>query len=525
MMVACCLAVGCNQAFCCEASMVARQAAAQAVKVTVQLKAAGQLSSGIVIGQTGEILTVNHGLPDGVRVVTITDSDGITYDARVLTRDVDLDIAMLKVIGKAVPQNVAVVATAHAVPEQFVIAAGYPARASTVVKALVRMGTVERLNANFIRSTCQLTVGDSGGGVFDLDGRLIGLNQRIGLGRSANIHATVGRCFEAISLLKTATTVNPLGVVSSEPAILKALLQQDGSATALSRDASAAWKVRALQVLESPQGQSAKDKTDVLCHATLWSSEIAVTKLSELRKHSEVLLRTNDLKTIVGTVVKKDVRNDLAVLELQKPIRLGAVPKVADGRLFGFVAIGDDPARLAIIGRVQASSSAAKPVLGCGVAIVDGQLQVDYVSPNSAAAKANLLVGDIVLKLDDSPVRSFDEFAARLHPLQPGDWIGFEVLRDGQSVTCHVQLGHDPAGKLDRTNFLDGAVRAISIRRTGFEKSIQHDGDLRPSEMGSPMLSLNGELLGIHIAVSSRETVVGIPARTVQALIDSALSN
>ncbi|MEP3482040.1 MAG: serine protease [Fuerstiella sp.] len=504
---------------------MARQAAERAVKVTVRLKAAGQLSSGIVIGKAGEILTVNHGLPDGVRGVTVTDFDGETYTAKVVQRNVDRDVALLKVVSEVVPKYVAVVATANAVSEQFVIAAGHPARASTAAQALVRMGTIERLNADFIRSTCQLTVGDSGGGLFDFDGRLIGLNQRIGAGRSANIHATVARCFEALSLVETVATVSPLAVVNSEPAILKRLLHQGDSSDISSHAASAAWKVRALQVLKLPQDQSSHVQAQLLCHATLWSSEIAVTKLSELRQHSEVLLRTCDLKTVVGTVLEKDLRNDLAVLKLQQPIHLGDVLKVADCRRYEVVSVGDEPGSLAMIGRIKVSSDTVKPVLGCGIEIVDGQLRVDHVSPNSGAAKANLLVGDLILKLDDSPVRSFDEFAARLHPLQPGDWIGFEVLRDGRQVTCQVQLGHDPAAKLDRTNFLDGAVRAISMRRTGFGNSIQHDGDLRPSQMGSPMLSLSGQLLGIHVAVSSRETTIAIPANRVQALVDVALAN
>lgn len=497
-----------------DADLVIRKAAQRASNVTVRLRAAGEFSSGVVIGKLGQILTVNHGLPAGVRLVSVTDSNGKTYEASVVERHEDLDLALLKIGGQDVPSNVAVISMAFAIPKQSVVSAGFPARTPTANTALVRLGKIDRISKDLIRSTCQLTVGDSGGGIFDLEGRLIGLNQRIGAGRSANIHATISRCFQTIPLVKFAATID------SQPAGLRRFDWQGGSTAKAKHAVPHAWETRALQVLAPRQTPSAGNESEVLCFATLWSSEIAITKLSEIRKHKSLQLRTDDGRTVAARVVQHDRGNDLAVLELQESLLMSNVLGLAETSLHQILACGKGPASLAIAGRILADSAAAKPVLGCSLAIVNNQMQIDRVSANSAAFKANLMVGDVVVKVDNSPISNFDDLALKLQSLQPGDWTIFEVRRDEQAVKCKVQMQHDAGVKLDRTDFLDGAVRAVSLRRTGFRNAIQHDGDLRPSQMGSPLLSLQGELLGINIAVRSRETVIAIPANAVRALID-----
>lgn len=507
-----------NESCCADDDWVVRKAATTATKVTVRLKVGGQLSSGVVIGRTGEILTVNHGLPANALLVTVKSFDGRTYDAKIVNRNERHDLALLKISGRDLPNEVAVVSTAASVSKQAVIAAGYPARASTVATALIRLGSVDQTNVDLIRSTCQLTVGDSGGGIFDLAGRLIGLNQRIGAGRWANIHATIKMCFERLPMAKSVATIDYGAAVSDRIRVVSN--QPNASAKAVAN----AWNARTLQVLKPQRIQAVDDDAELLCHATLWTSDIAVTKLSELQQHEQVLLRTTDGEMVAAKLLQHDRRHDLALLSLQKSIAATSLIGPADCGLHQLVACsGDEPIGLAVVGRIKVDTAGVKAVLGCGLEIVDRQMKVDRISANSAAAVAHVLVGDVLVKVDGTPIHSFDDLAAKLEPLQPGDWTIFEVLRDGRPIICNVQLQHDSAMKLDRQSFLDGAMRAVSLRRTGFVNSIQHDGDLRPSEMGSPLLSLNGKLLGINIAVRSRETIIAIPAKTVQALIDSPL--
>ncbi|MFM7836765.1 MAG: hypothetical protein ACKPJD_33650, partial [Planctomycetaceae bacterium] len=45
--------------------------------------------------------------------------------------------------------------------------------------------------ANVVRTTCSLTVGDSGGPLLDGEGRLVGLHRRIGAGAESNLHTSL----------------------------------------------------------------------------------------------------------------------------------------------------------------------------------------------------------------------------------------------------------------------------------------------------------------------------------------------
>ena len=56
---------------------------------------------------------------------------------------------------------------------------------------VVRIGRVLRMEATVLQSDCPTVFGDSGGPVFDLDGRVIGINSRIGGPIDQNIHVPV----------------------------------------------------------------------------------------------------------------------------------------------------------------------------------------------------------------------------------------------------------------------------------------------------------------------------------------------
>src|SRR5690606_34266795 len=53
---------------------------------------------------------------------------------------------------------------------------------------VVRLGRLVRIANSTIQSDCILIGGDSGGPLFDLSGRLIGINSRVGNELQANLH-------------------------------------------------------------------------------------------------------------------------------------------------------------------------------------------------------------------------------------------------------------------------------------------------------------------------------------------------
>lgn len=65
---------------------------------------------------------------------------------------------------------------------------------------------------------------------------------------------------------------------------------------------------------------------------------------------------------------------------------------------------------------------------------------VQSVVPNSAAAKAGLRAGDVIVELGGTPVRSVEDLLAALRRHKPGDRVPVKVSRNGKTITIDVTL-------------------------------------------------------------------------------------
>jgi len=81
------------------------------------------------------------------------------------------------------------------------------------------------------------------------------------------------------------------------------------------------------------------------------------------------------------------------------------------------------------------------PVLATGLALSrdQGALLADIV-PGSAADRAGLVVGDVVLALDGKPIENGRQLQVNLYRRAVGDVVRLEVLRDGKTVTANVTV-------------------------------------------------------------------------------------
>jgi serine protease Do len=74
---------------------------------------------------------------------------------------------------------------------QWVVALGHPGGPKTDRPPVARLGRVENVIPDLVRTNCALVGGDSGGPLFDLDGRVVGIHSRIGLTLNQNIHVPI----------------------------------------------------------------------------------------------------------------------------------------------------------------------------------------------------------------------------------------------------------------------------------------------------------------------------------------------
>ena len=136
--------------------------------------------SGVIISEDGYIVT-NHHVIDGANKITVTLRDGTTtYDAKMIGSDEDNDIALLKIeatgLSPATFGN-----SSNLVVGDYVVAIGNPLGTlggtvtDGIISALAREVTIENKNLTLLQTNAQISPGNSGGGLFNAKGELIGI--------------------------------------------------------------------------------------------------------------------------------------------------------------------------------------------------------------------------------------------------------------------------------------------------------------------------------------------------------------
>lgn len=69
---------------------------------------------------------------------------------------------------------------------------------------------------------------------------------------------------------------------------------------------------------------------------------------------------------------------------------------------------------------------------------------VNEVLPDSAAAKAGIKAGDVLISLQDKPLSSFAELRAKVSTAGPGVTVKIGLLRDGKPMDVNVTLAQSP---------------------------------------------------------------------------------
>ena len=135
--------------------------------------------SGVIISQDGYILTCAH-VVDGATSVKVQLQNGETYDASIVGSDATSDIAVLKIEATGLTPAVIGDSDALAVGET-VVAVGNPLGTLSntvtdgIISALNREVTVEDNDMTLLQTNASISPGNSGGGLFNANGELIGV--------------------------------------------------------------------------------------------------------------------------------------------------------------------------------------------------------------------------------------------------------------------------------------------------------------------------------------------------------------
>ncbi len=166
----------------------------QNLTATVGLIVGNAQGSGVIVKGDGTILTAGHVAMEPDLDIIVILSDGKRVKGKTLGENHAIDSGMVKIVDP--PKNgewphVEIGDSKNLQSGQWVVSMGHPGGYRTGRPPVVRLGRILLNYAEMIGTDCTLIGGDSGGPLFDLDGKLVGIHSRIGATSSTNIHVPV----------------------------------------------------------------------------------------------------------------------------------------------------------------------------------------------------------------------------------------------------------------------------------------------------------------------------------------------
>ncbi len=147
--------------------------------------------SAVIVGKEGYVLTAAHCMQPN-RDYYLHLDDGRTLKAKSLGRSDSLDVGLMRIVEDAEFPWVEMGRSGELVSNQPCLSISHPGGLYKKRGLVVRYGRVVGLNARgHLHNTCLMEPGDSGGGLFDLEGRLIGIHSYINRSLSNNFDLPV----------------------------------------------------------------------------------------------------------------------------------------------------------------------------------------------------------------------------------------------------------------------------------------------------------------------------------------------
>ncbi len=257
-----------------------------------------------------------------------------------------------------------------------------------------------------------------------------------------------------------------------------------------------------------------------ICTATIVGADgYVLTKASEVPDLDKARVRFADGRTAALREVHREARLDLVLAQAVgitglPVVSLGASKPLTLGQWLCSTADAGKEPRIGIV------SAARRAIPGTGAALgirmdektpkeVKG-VRIIGIASESPAEIAGLQENDVLLNIAGEAVAQYRRVHELVNKRQPGEVIEVRYLRKDKEETCRVRLA-------SRTKVLqnwegeDFANGGISLRSDNFPEVLQHDIPLYPSDMGGPVTTLEGKVVGLNIARVDRVTTFALP--------------
>lgn len=166
--------------------------AEKVIPCTVCLRVGQASGSGVIVSKDGLILTAGHVSGAPGQEISIVLHDGKIVKGKTLGVNRGIDSGMAQITTPGPWPYVEMGDLKELKTNQWSIAIGHPGGYKQGRSPVVRVGKLSIVNDRVLQTDNALVGGDSGGPLFDMQGRVIGIHSRIGNFITNNFHVPIG---------------------------------------------------------------------------------------------------------------------------------------------------------------------------------------------------------------------------------------------------------------------------------------------------------------------------------------------
>lgn len=388
--------------------------------VCITTKSGNGTGSGVIINKQGLILTAGHVTQATGKELDIIFPDGTHIKGTSLGANYGSDSGLAKIDVPGEYPFVEMGDSNQLNLGDWCIAMGHPGGFNLDRKPPVRIGRVWRRDIEGgIFTDCTLIGGDSGGPLFNLEGKVIGIHSSINAATEHNRHIPVDSYlgdWEDLESGKTWGELRLAGTDTKRPKIGYTFDTEvrEGGAKILSIAAG------------SPNEQLGLKEGDI------------ITKLggAKINNYWALMRELSDQK--VGNKVPAEAKrgNEIVKVDLEMLNREGK--SIHD-------APKDRPPETKRKPRQRPADEppaevAPPPYFGAALDGTASEPRIDSITPDSPAQKAGLQPGDIISSLNDKPTKAPLDFKDQLRSHKPGDKITLKVKRGDKELDIDLTL-------------------------------------------------------------------------------------
>jgi len=373
------------------------------------------LGSGFIIDKRGFILTNNH-VVEKTDKITVKLADDTEFNAEIIGRDPKTDLALIRIKTERPLKPLPLGDSDKLEVGDWVVAIGNPFGLGNTVTAGIVSAKYRRIGAgsydNFIQTDASINPGNSGGPLLNTAGKVIGINSAIFSRTGGNVGIgfaiPINMAKDLLPQLKEGKVVRGwLGVmIQGITPELKRKLNLNDVKGALVADVTKG----------SPAHKGGIKRGDVIV-------SFDGKKIREMRELPYVVGSTPVGKEVPVVVIRKGKKETLVIAIGKLEEDKKAEEKQRPERELGMTAEELTPQLARNLGLSETKG-----------------LVVVHIENNSPADEAGVRAGDVLLEIDQAPVKGLDDFHKKIKTYKEGDTILLLIKRGGATLYLTLKV-------------------------------------------------------------------------------------